>query len=214
LLALAYAIRDQNLSFPPRNSPHRQRQPIPPLTRSIAPHTFTPAKKESMRKTKITAVLLLCLSLGGVACYFVLRPSPPPIDIKFLYLTNNISTTSFGPDKNLAVFAVTNRADFPIQDAGFYYIESSGWASTYSPLSSAGTIPSHGSGTILTRIPTNQTPWRVIVPYTPDTKWNIVLETIRNTIDRKLNRASFDFDRYGRGATRSDWINDPIHVHP
>jgi hypothetical protein len=167
-----------------------------------------------MRKTKITVALMLCLILGGVACYFVLHPSPPPIDIKFLYLTNNISTTRFGPDKNLAVFAVTNRANTPILDVGFYYIESSGWWWTYAPLGSAGTIPPHGSGTILTRIPTNQAPWRVIVPYNPDTKLNLVWKTIHDTIDRKLHRASFDFDRYGRGAPRSDWINDPIHVHP
>ena len=134
------------------------------------------------------------------------------IGIKFIGMTNNAAGLLGTSDRVLAVFSVTNRAGSPIEDAGFYYIEMSGEAWTYSPLGagspmgSGGRIPRHGCGTILTRIPTNGIPWRVIVPYTRTTLSSQIAGGVRDALDSALKRPSFDFNRYDKGAPRSDWV--------
>lgn len=140
------------------------------------------------------------------------------VDIQFLGLTNNSSALLGTSDKVLAIFSVTNRAAYPVKDFGFYYIATSTnfvtEYRTYSPLGSAGTIAPHGSGTILTRVPTNSVPWRVVVPFLKGTMENTVLNEIYNARDRKSGRASFDFERFGRGAPVSDWVRISTNNYP
>ena len=160
----------------------------------------------------VTLAIAICLLVAGLMWVRAQTHSGFQIGIKFIGMTNNAAGLLGTSDRVLAVFSVTNRAGSPIEDAGFYYIEMSGEAWTYSPLGagspmgSGGRIPRHGCGTILTRIPTNGIPWRVIVPYTRTTLSSQIAGGVRDALDSALKRPSFDFNRYDKGAPRSDWV--------
>jgi hypothetical protein len=128
------------------------------------------------------------------------------IGVTFMGVTNNVAGLLSTSDKALAVFSVTNSTGSPFVDRGFYYVETSASMLTYCPLGSASTLPPHGCGTILTRIPTNAASWRVIVPYSRTTLSSQFVGRVRDLLDRALKRPGFDFDRYGNGAPRSDWV--------
>lgn len=128
------------------------------------------------------------------------------IGVTFIGVTNNLAGLLSTSDKALAVFSVTNGTPSPFVDRGFYYVETSASVLTYCPLGSTGTLPPHGCGTILTRIPTNAASWRVVVPYSRTTLPSQIMGGVRDALDRALKRPSFDFDRYGKGAPRSDWV--------
>lgn len=129
------------------------------------------------------------------------------IGINFIGVTNNSAGLLGTSDRLLAVFSVTNGANSSIADEGFYYIERPGSWLTYEPLGSGGQIPPHGCTTILTRIPTNGVLWRVVVPYSRTGLFNQILGRVRDTLDRALKLPLFDFDRYGNGAPRSNWVD-------
>ena len=163
---------------------------------------------------------IIIITLAIATCWLLVRlmwlraqmHSSSQIGIAFVGVTNNAAGLLGTSDRVLAVFSVSNGAGSPIEDAGFYYIEMSGNWWTYSPLGSGspmgsgGRIAPHGCGTILTRIPTNGVPWRVIVPYSRTTRLSQIVEGVRDALDRAVKRPSFDFDRYGRGAPRSNWV--------
>jgi len=128
------------------------------------------------------------------------------IGVTFIGVTNNVVGLLSTSDKALAVFSVTNSTASPFVDRGFYYVETSASVLPYCPLGSAGTLPPHGCRIILTRIPTNAASWRVIVPYSQTTLPSQIVGGVRDALDHTLKRPSFDFDRYGKGAPRSDWV--------
>ena len=157
------------------------------------------------RSTLIIIAIPLCLFVAGIVWVRGKAPWRPYLAIKFIGFTNN-PVGPLAADKLLAAFSVTNSADFSVEDEGFYYVEVSGrrWADTH--LGSAGPIVPHGSGMILTRIPTNPAPWRVVVPYSPGTLPSHVVGYIRDRVDRARGRSGFNFERYGKGAPTSDWV--------
>lgn len=159
-----------------------------------------------MRRITIAVAVVASLLLGLIVCHQNLAHTSSPIGVKFIGFTNNAARLLSTSDKVLAVFSVTNSAGSSFVDRGFYYVEANRSMLTYCPLGSAGTLAPHGCGTILTRIPTNSAPWRVIVPYSRWTVINRTLNGIRDALDRKRNRSEFDFERFGRGAPTSDWV--------
>src|SRR5436190_2180497 len=127
---------------------------------------------ESMLK-RITTIMIgaiICLLAAGLLWLQTQTHLGPQVSIKTVGFTNNSAGLLGVSDKTLALFSVTNRATSPIEATSFYYIETSGYWSSYAPLGSGGQIPPRGHGVILTRIPTNGTPWRVIVPYSRTTR--------------------------------------------
>src|SRR5262245_60821165 len=111
-----------------------------------------------MAKRKIASVIgVLCLFLVGVVLVRTQRPHSN-IGITFIGLTNDAAGLLGNSNEVLAVFSVTNRAGSAIRDRGFYYIQMSGWASTYAPLGSGSPFGSgdqiapYGYAMILTRI--------------------------------------------------------------
>jgi hypothetical protein len=159
-----------------------------------------------MRRITIVVAVVASLLLGLVVCRQNLAHASSPIGVKFIGVTNNAAGLLSTSDKVLAVFSVTNSAGSSFVDRGFYYVESSRSILIYSPLGSTSTLAPHGCATILTRIPTNPAPWRVIVPYSRCTAINRTLNGIRDALDRKRNRSEFDFERFGTGAPTSDWV--------
>jgi hypothetical protein len=161
-----------------------------------------------MRKRLILLVgaITLCLVLAGFMWMRSLTHLGSQVRIKFVALTNNSAGLLGGSDKILAVFSVTNGTSSPIEATSFYYIETSGYWSSYAPLGSAGPIAPHGYGTILTRIPTNSAPWRVIVPYFRSTLTTEISRTLGDGLETALKRPRYGFERYGKGAPTSDWI--------
>jgi hypothetical protein len=128
------------------------------------------------------------------------------VGIKFIGLTNNSAGLLGSSDKVLAVFSVTNNVGSPIEAAFFYYIETSGYWSSYAPLGAGGQVAPRGCGTILTRIPTNGVPWRVIVPYSRATLPGQIAGGVFDAMESALKRPRFGFNRYGKGAPTSDWV--------
>jgi hypothetical protein len=104
-----------------------------------------------MPKRIITATIAtpICLLIVGLIWALVQARSATQIGIKFIGLTNNSAGLLGTSDKLLAAFSVTNGADSPIEDAGFYYIEMPGSWRTYSPLGSGGQIPPYGQGRLV-----------------------------------------------------------------
>ena len=158
------------------------------------------------RRANFIVAIALVLTFAGLFWAYFRYHAHQSVRIVFLGYTNNTTALLGTSDKVLAVFSVTNLSDSPVMDSGFYYIEMAGLVQTYSPLGSSGAIPSHGSGTILTRISTNGIRWRVLVPYRGRTLSSEILEGATDKIDRLRGRPNFDFRRYGLNAPASDWV--------
>ncbi len=161
-----------------------------------------------MKSRPITVAFVTGLSLliAGLFLGGYLARSRTRIGIAFVGFTNNSAGLLAAADPTLAVFSVTNGSSTPIEAEGFYYIERPGSLTTYGPLGSDGQILPHDCGTILTRIPTNGAPWRVIVPYYQATPASKIVRGAHDSLDRALNLPLFDTRRYLPGAPRSDWV--------
>jgi hypothetical protein len=159
-----------------------------------------------MRKSMIVIAIGLLLLVVGLAWTGIQAASRMKVAITFMGFTNNPAGLLSTSDKILAVFSVTNYLESPIEDVGVYYIEASRSVSTYGPVGSPGVIAPHGSRTIVTRVPTNTGPWRLIIPYSRATHTGRMLGLIPGWLDGILGRPRFGYDRYGNGAPRSDWV--------
>lgn len=160
-----------------------------------------------MKRGIITAIAaVLCVLLMGFLWLQAQIHVGCQVGIKFVGFTNNSAGLLGLPDKTLAVFSVTNGAASPVEPTSFYYIETHGCWSSYAPLGSSGRIAPHSCGTILTRIPTNGTPWRVIIPYSRTNLPVQIADAIRDALEDALKRPKYDFRRYGKGAPTSDWV--------
>jgi hypothetical protein len=160
-----------------------------------------------MRKSKVilNAGLFISLLLVAGFAWVFLRPGPgSPVNIRFTGFTNS-------PAGRLAVFAVSNRADYPLRDFDFYYVETHPDPSTlhwdiWAPLAAPGPIQAKGHLELLLRVPTNPIPWRIAVPYMRQDNWNQTRVWLRDRYEEWRKNPEFDFNRWNESCVDSDWV--------
>jgi hypothetical protein len=156
--------------------------------------------RSAIRAKHIFILAGLFVVIVGMIVWRALRSGGPPASVTFLGYTNDASGT------RLASFAVTNLRSFVVRRQAGYWIEvrapvgQTNFLSRW--FSSGQDLDPRASEVITVPVPTNQAPWRVLLPIRTDLSWvSEVVEGVRLISPYKLPETkSYEL--------RGSWIED------